>query len=75
MMVFKIIQAVYYLGRGGGFTTWEKTNPTDKRFLVLFGARNVFRDMGLGVDMFVVWRRAGVQTNGFFESGRGNYSR
>ena len=74
MMVFKIIQAVYYLGRGG-VITWEKTNPTDKRFLVLFGARNVFRDMGLGVDMFVVWRRAGVQTNGFFESGRGNYSR
>ena len=74
MMVFKLIQAVYYLGRGG-FITWEKPNPTDKRLFVLFGARNVFRDMGLGVDMFVVWRRAGVQTNGSFESGRGNYSR
>ena len=75
MMVLKVIQAVYYLGRGGGFITWEKTNPTDKHFLVLFGARTVFRDMELGVDMFVVWRRAGVQTNGSFESGRGNYSR
>ena len=52
-----------------------KNESHRQTFLVLFGARNVFRDMGLGVDMFVVWRRAGVQTNGSFESGRGNYSR